>query len=103
VTKTFDGAAAAKGINLAAEFLDNPFCAPFLRVEEAVKAQQNYETPLVKRVMHELAEFETLVPGEQESMERIKQAGMRKAKSLFDAAQREVLPVRHEIRVEVVK
>jgi hypothetical protein len=102
-SKEFTGAAAQRGINLAAEFLDNPFSAPFLKVEEAVKAQQNYETPLVKRVMHELAEFESIVPEEKQAMEQVKAAGMRKAKELFDKAAADVKPVRHTIRVEVVK
>ena len=83
--------------------MDNPFSAAFARVEEAVKAQQNYETPLVKRVLHELVELETIVPEEQKAMEQIKATGMRKAKDLFDRAAAEVQPVRHTIRVEVVK
>jgi lysophospholipase L1-like esterase len=102
-SKEFTGDAARRGINLAAEFMDNPFSAAFLKVEEAVKAQQNFETPLVKRVMHELAEFEGIIPEEQKAMEQVKTAGMRKAKCLFDKAAAEVRPVRHTIRVEIVK
>jgi lysophospholipase L1-like esterase len=103
VTREFSGADAEKGINLAAEFMDNPFSAHFLKVEEAVKAQQNYETPLVKRLMHELAEFEALVPEEKVAMESIKTTGMRRAKELFDRAACAVTPVRPTIRVEIVK
>jgi len=103
VSKEFSGADAQRGINLAAEFMDNPFSAAFARVEEAVKAQQNYETPLVKRVLHELVELETIVPEEAKAMEQIKATGMRKAKDLFDKAAAEVKPVRHTIRVEIVK
>jgi lysophospholipase L1-like esterase len=102
-TKEFAAADLAKGINLAAEFLDNPFSQPFLKVEEAVKAQQNYETPLVKRLMHELADLEKLVPEEKATMEQIKAAGMRKARALFERAKAEVRPVRHVIRIEAVK
>ncbi|HEY7117005.1 MAG TPA: SGNH/GDSL hydrolase family protein [Tepidisphaeraceae bacterium] len=104
VSKEFSGALAERGINLAAEFIDqNPFSAAFLRVEQAVKAQQDYETPLVKRLMHEMYEFESFLPEEKAEMEQIKTAGMRKAKDLFDRAAREVQPVRHTIRVEIVK
>jgi lysophospholipase L1-like esterase len=103
VSKEFSGAAAQRGINLAAEFMDNPFSAQFSKVEELVKAQQNYETPLVKRVMHELAEFEGIVPEEKAAMEQVKATGMRKARELFDKAAAEVKPVRHTIRVEIVK
>jgi lysophospholipase L1-like esterase len=103
VSKQFTGAEAEHGINLAAEFLDNPFSAQFLKVEQAVKAQQNYETPLVKRLLHELVELETIVPEEHRAVEQLKTTGMRKAKDLFDKAAAEVRPVRHTIRVEVVK
>jgi len=103
VSKEFSGADAQRGINLAAEFMDNPFSAASAWVEEAVKAQQNYETPLVKRVLHELVELETIVPEEAKAMEQIKATGMRKAKDLFDKAAAEVKPVRHTIRVEIVK
>lgn len=103
VTREFTGAAAEKGINLAAEFMDNPFSAPFLKVEEAVKTQQNYETPLVKRLMHELTELEPLVPNDKAAMETIKADGMRKAKELFANSAREVVPVQHRISIEIVK
>jgi lysophospholipase L1-like esterase len=102
VSREFSGAAAEKGINLAAEFMDNPFSAQFLKVEEAVKAQQNYETPLVKRLMHELTELESLVPKDKPAMESIKADGMRKAKELFEQSARQVTPVHHRISVEIV-
>ena len=34
--KTFESAALEKGINLAAEFLDNPFCVPFAKTLTAL-------------------------------------------------------------------
>lgn len=102
-TREFPAGDAERGINLAAEFLDNPFSAQFLKVEQAVKAQQDFETPLVKRLMHELAEFETLVPEEKAKMEEIKSFGMKKAKVMFDHAAAAVTPVRHTIKVEMVK
>lgn len=102
-SKEFAVADAERGINLAAEFMDNPFSAQFLRVEEAIKAQQNYETPLIKKLMHELAELETLVPEEKAAMEGIKTVAMRKARDLFDRSLREVQPVKHVLNVEIVK
>jgi hypothetical protein len=103
VSREFSGVEAERGINLAAAFMDNPFSAQFLKVEEAVKNQQNYETPLVKRVMHELAEFQSIIPEEKATMEQIKHTGMRKAKNLFEQAAKEVVPVRHTIRVEIIR
>ncbi len=42
-SKIFRAEELAKGVNLAAEFLDNPFSGPFKSVENAVSKQQQYE------------------------------------------------------------
>ena len=47
-SKEFTSSELAKGINLAAEFLDNPFSEQFAKVHEAVKNQQAFETPFIK-------------------------------------------------------
>ena len=43
-TKQFTAEQLHKGINLADEFLDNPFCEPFSKVEAQIRKQQNMET-----------------------------------------------------------
>ena len=40
------------GVNLAADFVDNPFCEPFRHVDESVAAKQAYETKQIKEVFH---------------------------------------------------
>lgn len=52
VSKTFTGAQLKEGINLPREFPENPFCAAFDRVDQAVYAKQAYETEQVKKVFH---------------------------------------------------
>ncbi len=41
MVKTFDAAALDKGINLAAEFLDNPFCGHFTKTMAALAERDN--------------------------------------------------------------
>lgn len=41
-----------KGVNLAADFQDNPFCAAFAAVDEAVAKKQAYETKQIKELFH---------------------------------------------------
>lgn len=53
-TKEFMAERLERGINLAAEFLDNPFSEPFRKVHEAVLRQQRYETPMVKDLLHSI-------------------------------------------------
>ena len=52
----------AQGINLAAEFLDNPFVEPFHKVESQIRKQQDFETPLVKKLIHNLAGLQAAGP-----------------------------------------
>jgi hypothetical protein len=47
--KVFTSAQLKKGINLAAEFPENPFCAAFARVNTAVLAKQAFETDQIKK------------------------------------------------------
>ena len=101
-TKEYDAATLAKGINLAAEFLANPFSEPFKKVEEAVRNQQNYETPLIKELLHRWPEFIKLVPEQKAAFDQIAQGAIDKAKALNDAAVAAVVPVKHTIRIENV-
>jgi len=51
-TKTYTAAQLAAGVNLAADFVDNPFCDAFNAVDQAVAAKQAYETKQIKKVFH---------------------------------------------------
>jgi lysophospholipase L1-like esterase len=57
-SKTFTREDLTKGVNLAAEFIDNPFCAAFRKVDDAVAKKQAYETFLIKESGRALAGVE---------------------------------------------
>ena len=61
-SKEFSADQLSKGINLAAEFLDNPFVDQFGKVHQLVQAQQNFETPAFKDLIHSMPEYERLLP-----------------------------------------
>ena len=98
-SKVFPASELAKGVNLAAELLDNPFCAQFAKVEQAIRKQQIYETPLIKELVNKIPGFKRMVPDEAASFDRIRQAASQRAKTLFDAAAASVTPVRHVVRI----
>ncbi len=50
--KTFTADQLKSGINLAAEFHDNPLVAPFKEIQLAVLAKQTYETKQIKGMIH---------------------------------------------------
>ncbi|MEI7807194.1 MAG: SGNH/GDSL hydrolase family protein [Verrucomicrobiota bacterium] len=51
-TNTYTAAQLASGVNLAADFVENPFCEAFKKMDDAVAAKQAYETKQIKQVFH---------------------------------------------------
>jgi lysophospholipase L1-like esterase len=99
-SKNFTKAQLTAGINLAAEFIDNPFGEPFRKVEALVRQQQDYETPLVQNLINKLPEFKKMIPDESATLERIAAAAIQKDKELCDQAAAAVTPVRHKILIQ---
>lgn len=50
-SKTFTKAEVEKGVNLAAHFRNHPLAAAFAKVDKAVEAQQNFQTPMIKSII----------------------------------------------------
>jgi len=51
-SKTYTAEQLHNGINLAAEFENNPLVAPFQKIREAVAAKQAFETHQIKELVH---------------------------------------------------
>jgi hypothetical protein len=102
-SKDFSSDDLTKGINLAAEFPDNPFAAAFERIEKAVRAQQEYETPLVKSLLHSIPAEMQIIPEESATLDHLAAAALAHDKALFDDAAAEAAkPVEHSIKIEPV-
>jgi hypothetical protein len=99
-SKEYAAADLAKGINLAADFGTNPFSEPFKKVEEAVRAQQEFETFLIKDLLHNWPRYHKQLPEQKETLDQAAQGGIDKAKALNDAAAAAVVPVKHTITIE---
>lgn len=99
-SKEFTREQVEKGINLAAEFIDNPFCEQFKKVEESIKAQQMYETAVTKTVFH-LKPAE--VGGREAGYQSLTAGVMRQDDEMAAASSARVTPVRHTIKVEAAK
>lgn len=101
--KEFAGADLGQGINLAAEFLDNPFGEAFQNVEKAVRVQQDYETSLTKALLHYLPIYRDLAPEENASLDRIAGKAIARDGEAAKLASAAVVPVQHTLKVEVVQ
>lgn len=98
--KEFSAAQLSEGINLAAEFLDNPFCSPFKSVETAIRAQQDYEFPMARHLLYGAAQC---LPDETELRSQLFAAVTTRQRQLADAARAAVAPIVHTIRVESIR
>ena len=50
--KVYSSEALSQGVNLAAEFPENPFSEAFRKVDQAVATKQAYETRQIKQIFH---------------------------------------------------
>ena len=50
--KVYSSESLSQGVNLAADFVENPFSEAFNKVDQAVAAKQAYETRQIKQIFH---------------------------------------------------
>ncbi len=87
----YTAAQLAAGINLAEDFVKNPFSGPFAKVDDAVAAKQAYETRQIKDLFH----------GPEGRADREKTASLtEEARApLAAAVKRAMVPVTHSLRI----
>lgn len=67
--KTFTRHQLEAGVNLAAEFIDNPFVPAFNKLMAAVAKQQAFETLMIKGTFNPLRRLPTQIPGEHQEID----------------------------------
>ena len=102
-SKEFSAEDAAKGINLAEEFPDNPFVEPFKKVDAAVRAQQKFETPLVRTWLHGGAELTSQYPETKSDVDSLNRKLMAKDAELMAASSKAVVPVKYTLKVDAAQ
>jgi len=100
-SKDFTAEQLSQGINLAAEFLDNPFVEPFAKVSKKSADKQNFEILFVKEYLgNNQPTLSAELPDKGEAFKKV-ESGFRE---IHDALQKGVgdaiQPVKHTIKVE---
>jgi lysophospholipase L1-like esterase len=103
ISREYDAADLEKGVNLAADFRENPFCEPFKRVEKSIQNEQEFELWLVATLYRSIGKLKDLAPDEAPALERVVDAGTTKAFTLARQSAQAVTPVRHTITVEPIE
>jgi hypothetical protein len=102
VTKPFARTDLEQGINLAAEFLDNPFQAPWRAVDEAVGRKQNFETAMIKEVITRFRLIRDLLEGDaaaEQALDGLRARFAARHAALAAEVRAAVKPVRHVIAI----
>jgi lysophospholipase L1-like esterase len=102
-SKSFSREDLSRGINLAAEFLDNPFSEPFKKVDDLVAKKQAFETPMIKEIITRFRKAQELLgedPQAWGALETIRARLFAKDNQLHEEVVKAITPVRHTIVVE---
>lgn len=93
-TNTYTATQLAAGVNLAADFVANPFSDAFKHVDEAVAAKQAYETKQIKQIFHG-------AEGKADMAKAVERTESERA-PLAAAIASAMVPVRHTIRLQAI-
>lgn len=101
-SKQFSAEALAAGINLAAEFGDNPFSASFARINSAIRDKEAFDIRAVKSMQHSLLDWKEVVPEFAEQYKimthRVADREKRESKKIREM----IVPVKHTLVIEPV-
>ena len=106
-----------KGVNLAADFSENPFLNAFKKVDEAIAIKQGYETKQIKDIFHDLVngKFKTIEEIRDSELEKlfalrsaegkfnrdqIADATEQTRAPLLEAVKAAFVPITHTIKIE---
>ncbi len=104
-SKDFTKEQLTTGINLAAEFSKTPFDEAFAKFMGGVATKQAYETPMIKGMVTNFRNFEADVKEDAEfatAIGTVKKKLMSKQQKLDAEARKNLVPVKHTLKVEAV-
>ena len=102
-SKEFSAAQLEKGINLAAEFLDNPFSARFAELLYHIRGRQGDCAFTMDQLLHFLPTYEKYLPESKDLTDQLFKAITEKCNAARQAASAAVAPFKHTIKLEAVK
>lgn len=102
-SKEYTSEELAKGINLAADFVENPFSPAFQAVSKLIKDQQGLEVKNIKGNLHSLLNWDAAFPGEKATTDRLRELVVTKSVEMYKASSAGLTPVKHTIKLEAAE
>jgi lysophospholipase L1-like esterase len=90
----------AKGVNLAADFMNNPFRDQFFRVHQAIQMQQQEEMIVMQGSTHDAQNYKNVAPSASAALDQWIESGKSFRAALFKNAGSLVIPIEHTIKIE---
>ena len=101
-TKEFTKEQLNAGVNLAAEFLTNPFTAPFMAIDKKVHAKQDFESLFIRGFINGEKSLVQTMPAEAESFKSVQDSFEAAHQQLFADLASSVTPVVHTISIRAL-
>jgi len=101
-SKSFASEQLIAGINLAAEFLQNPFSEPFAGVLEEVAQKQRFETFMIQYSINRFPSLRDNLSGDTEvdaALDTLHRKLTERQQLLHTSARSAIKPVRHTIQI----
>jgi lysophospholipase L1-like esterase len=102
-SKEFTSAQLENGINLAAEFLDNPFSEVFRKIDETTVSKQWGDMVLIKEQMDSIGDMRGFAPNEGDALDRLATALVKRGQENRESNAKAVVPIKHVLLIESVK
>ena len=102
-SKEFTAEQLKAGINLAAEFQNNPFSESFAAVHQKVVDKQGTEILLLKQLLHSLKRAHEFMADHDKELDSVTNAIPEAQAKLADEATKLVVPVTHTITLEAIQ
>jgi lysophospholipase L1-like esterase len=99
-SKVFTSEQLAAGINLAAEFLVNPFVDPSMAVDKKVRAKQDFEQIFIRDYVNGARSIAQTMPAEVEALKAVQESFSAAHDKLLADLTSSVKPVTHTIKIE---
>jgi lysophospholipase L1-like esterase len=99
-TKEFTREQLSSGINLAAEFLTNPFTVPFMAVDKKVRAKQDFESLYIKGYINGEKPIVQTMPAEADALKSVQDSFSVAHEKLLADLEASVTFVTHTIKIE---
>jgi hypothetical protein len=97
-SRTYAAAELKEGINLAADFLENPFSEPFAKAEATLKKKQQSENTVIT-MLESIRDWREILPGYEDTYDAMQKGVIQKCLDEIKAASKVAVPVEHTIRI----